>query len=65
MADLEYVRVEWDGELAIVTGRCSGLVVVDCDSPRDANWWQEQFPQTPLAVFTGGTDLALRALRTL
>ncbi len=40
--------------LAIVTGHYSGLVVVDCDSPQAAKWWQGHFPETPLAVCTGG-----------
>lgn len=39
--------------LAIVTGRYSGLVVVDFDSLEDARWWQNQFPATPLTVYTG------------
>lgn len=40
--------------LAIVTGRYAGLVVVDCDSQQDVRWWQSGFPRTPLAVTTGG-----------
>lgn len=40
--------------VGIVTGRVSGLVVVDCDTSDDARFWKEQFPQTPLAVWTGG-----------
>jgi hypothetical protein len=40
--------------LAIITGRYTGLVVVDCDSEQDTRWWQSGFPQSPLAVSTGG-----------
>ena len=39
--------------LAIVTGRCAGLVVVDCDRDEDSLWWQKHFPPTPLVVTTG------------
>lgn len=53
----EQVR-EWFAEgnynLGVITGRFSELVVVDCDSPEDAAWWQRRFPPTPLAVRTGG-----------
>ncbi len=40
--------------LAIVTGRLSGLVVVDCDTVEDADYWKVSFPNTPLVVETGG-----------
>jgi len=40
--------------LGIVTGKLSGLVVVDCDSMEDAAFWQEHFPSSPLVVATGG-----------
>ena len=40
--------------LAIVTGRISGLVVIDCDTCDDASWWKKTYPHTPLAVSTGG-----------
>lgn len=40
--------------LGIVTGKLSRLVVVDCDSPADATYWQENFPGSPLLVATGG-----------
>ncbi|HMO84054.1 MAG TPA: bifunctional DNA primase/polymerase [Lacipirellulaceae bacterium] len=40
--------------IGIVTGRVSQLVVVDCDSPADAAFWTSQFPDSPLAVGTGG-----------
>jgi hypothetical protein len=40
--------------LGVVTGSISGLVVVDCDTPDDARFWKEKFPETPLAVWTGG-----------
>lgn len=45
-----------DGEtnLGIITGRLSGLVIVDCDTTDDAHFWKKRFPQTPLAVWTGG-----------
>lgn len=40
--------------VAIVTGSCSGLVVVDCDSEEDTTWWMSRFPPSPLTVATGG-----------
>jgi hypothetical protein len=40
--------------LGIVTGKLSGLVVVDCDSQDDAAFWQEHYPSSPLVVSTGG-----------
>lgn len=40
--------------LAIVTGKLSGLVVVDCDSAEDVSFWQEQYTSSPLIVSTGG-----------
>lgn len=40
--------------VGIVTGRLSGIVVVDCDSSDDAEYWTRNFPETPLAVRTGG-----------
>ena len=40
--------------IAILTGKVSGLVVVDCDTTRDADWWQNTFPATPLVSFSGG-----------
>lgn len=40
--------------IGIITGRVSGLAVVDCDTPEDASFWQDHFPPTPLIVFTGG-----------
>lgn len=56
-ASLDQVR-EWFGEssanMGIVTGRLSELVVVDCDSAKDAEYWRQTFPKTPLAVRTGG-----------
>lgn len=39
---------------AIVTGRLSSLVVVDCDTIDDAHYWKANFPNTPFAVETGG-----------
>lgn len=50
---------EWFGSrenrnLAVITGSLAGLVVVDCDSKQDSQWWQTTFPTTPLAVTTGG-----------
>ena len=39
--------------IGIVTGRLSGLVVVDCDSPNDAAFWLGRFPRSPLMVQTG------------
>ena len=40
--------------LGVVTGKLSGLVVVDCDSQEDALFWQEHFPSSPVVVSTGG-----------
>lgn len=40
--------------VAVVTGHVSGLVVVDCDSEDDADWWLSRFPLSPLTVATGG-----------
>lgn len=40
--------------VGIVTGRVSGLVVVDCDTTSDASFWRSQFPKTPMVVRTGG-----------
>jgi hypothetical protein len=40
--------------LAVVTGRYAGLVVIDCDRAEDVVWWKSSFPQTPLVVTTGG-----------
>lgn len=49
---------EWFGSgndcnLAVITGRLSGLVVVDCDSEHDSLWWQATYPWTRLSVTTG------------
>jgi len=62
------VAVWWGGprpqfdNMGIVTGQLSGLIVVDCDDPQDAMWWQQQYP-TPLMVRTGsgGTHYYYRA----
>lgn len=43
--------------IGIVTGQVSGLVVIDCDSPQDAEYWLEHFPKSPLMVNTGGGGL--------
>lgn len=40
--------------IGVVTGKISGLVVVDCDAPEDVAYWQTHFPSSPLAVKTGG-----------
>lgn len=50
----EWFRGESQANIGIVTGKLSGLVVVDCDTPEDAQYWREQFPETPLSVRTGG-----------
>ena len=42
-----------DYNVAVVTGRVSKLVVIDCDTREDALWWRAAFPETPLAVRTG------------
>ncbi len=39
--------------VGIVTGRVSGLVVVDCDTADDATFWMATFPASPLVVKTG------------
>jgi len=64
-----------NANVGVVTGAMSGLVVVDCDTPDDARFWQKRFPQTPLAVATGrggshyyyryphGHDVFRRAMR--
>lgn len=39
--------------IGVVTGSVSGIAVVDCDTPDDAQWWNENFPTTPLASRTG------------
>lgn len=40
--------------VGIVTGRISGLIVVDADSASDASYWKANFPRTPLVVVSGG-----------
>lgn len=49
---------EWFADAAanvgIVTGRISGLVVVDCDTPADGEFWLNTYPKSPLIVQTGG-----------
>ena len=40
--------------LAVVTGKISGLVVIDCDSQKDAAWWRANHPETPLVAISGG-----------
>ena len=39
--------------LAVVTGRISDLVVIDCDTAEDAMWWRKNHTETPLVVTTG------------
>lgn len=41
--------------IGIVCGSISagGLIVVDADTPEDANWWLAEHPASPLMVFTG------------
>lgn len=39
--------------IGIITGKLSGLIVVDCDSSEDANHWLGRFPRSPLMVETG------------
>ncbi len=48
--------------VGIVTGKLSGLVVVDCDSPEDTAYWSNRFPNSPLMVETGrgGTHIYYR-----
>ena len=40
--------------VGIATGLVSGLVVVDCDTPVDTNYWRQHYPPSPLVVSTGG-----------
>lgn len=40
--------------IGIVTGRVSGLVVIDCDSVDAGAHWLASFPQTSVVVETGG-----------
>lgn len=40
--------------IGVVTGRLSGIVVVDCDSEGDADFWSKNFPSSPLVAQTGG-----------
>jgi hypothetical protein len=39
--------------LGIVTGKISGLIAVDCDTPEDAAFWLNGYPASPLVVQTG------------
>lgn len=48
-----YFPEGYRGNVGIVTGRGSGLVVVDLDSPTDARWAMEHFGDTPFVVQTG------------
>ncbi len=50
----EWFSLSQEYNLAVITGRLAGLVVVDCDSKHDSQWWQATFPATPLVVATGG-----------
>lgn len=40
--------------IGVVTGKLSGLVVVDCDSTEDAEFWVSRYCNSPLTVATGG-----------
>jgi hypothetical protein len=40
--------------IGIVTGRLSGIVVVDCDRNEDGEFWRENFPASPVVIATGG-----------
>lgn len=40
--------------IGVVTGKLSGLVVVDCDSQEDAAYWEQHYQKSPLVVLTGG-----------
>lgn len=40
------------GDLGIVTGRVSGIVVVDCDSPEAVEWAEKALPMTPMRCQT-------------
>lgn len=39
--------------IGVITGKLSGVVVVDCDTPDDAAHWLHRFPRSPLTVETG------------
>ena len=40
--------------MGLVTGKVSGIVVVDCDSPEATEYWSNTFERSPLVVQTGG-----------
>ena len=52
--------------VAVVTGSVSRIIVVDCDSESDSQWWAEHFEATPLSVSTGsgGTHFYYRSTDT-
>jgi hypothetical protein len=52
--EIRYWSSRADFGIAIVTGKLSGLVVIDCDSKADAEWALARFPKSPLMVHTGG-----------
>lgn len=44
---------KWSGcNMAILTGECNGIVVVDCDNRQNALKWLSTMPKTPLMVRT-------------
>ena len=50
-----WFRLSTDGfnNIGVVTGDVSGITVVDCDTPADAEWWSKNFPCSPLVAHTG------------
>ena len=40
--------------VGILTGLQSELVVIDCDTKADSRWWYDNYPRSPLVVYTGG-----------
>jgi hypothetical protein len=41
-------------DVGIVTGKISGLVVIDCDTEEEVAYWLDHYPASPLTVRTGG-----------
>lgn len=52
--DLWFNRAQKPSGIGIVTGRISNLVVVDCDTAADSDYWLSQYPCSSAIVRTGG-----------
>lgn len=46
-------RTEKPSGVGVVTGKLSGVVVVDCDAADDVAYWLSRFPSSPLIAQTG------------